>query len=524
MEHPVPKVVGIETEYGLAPRSGTASFQLPRDFFESVIPSPISWDYRLESAAQDARSPWISPEIAPESSLPAEKPEPQARRVQTMIFRDLNTVLPNGARFYIDHSHPEWSSPECLTAEEAALYDKAGEMFLMSLVRRFNETRDSGQEVTLYKNNTDHQGHSYGCHENYLMDAGVYQELFNGRSHQLYTYLLPYFITRPIFCGAGKVGGENGSAGVDYQLSQRADFFESVVGLQTTHHRPIINTRDEAHALRGYWRRLHVICGDSNLSAWSTYLKVGVTQLILAMLEDRRVRLPRNITLSDPLPAVRAISQDPTLRVKVRLEGRRARYTALEIQKVYLETARTFLDRDPEAGALWEDVWQDWAQVLRWLEESSEELDRRLDWRIKWKFLQSHLHRKQIGWDDPQARELDLKYHALDEEAGLFFILCRNGLVEDMFDADQIQAAVSDPPVSTRAYVRGLLVQRYSDRISSLNWDAISFSDPDAPGVRTLRLETANPMMYNKQQLVDLLGNLQDLAGTLEILKSLNPG
>lgn len=512
MSQLVPKIVGIETEYALASRNGIATFQLPREFFEFTVKNPIAWDYRLESAARDARNPWI-PSSGSSDTLMAQplqdslSQDVQANKIQAVISRDLSTVLPNGARFYIDHAHPEWSSPECLTAEDAALYDKAGERFLMSLVDTFNQSREPGSTIVLYKNNSDHQGHSYGCHENYLIDAKVYEDLFNSKAHQLYTYLLPYFITRQIFCGAGKVGTENGSGQVDYQLSQRADFFESIVGLQTTHHRPIINTRDEAHALSNRWRRLHVICGDSNLSAWSTYLKIGVTQIILSLLESQCVRLPSKIMLADPLAAIRAISQDPSLKVKIRLDGRRAKYTALDIQKVYLDISRKFLDKNAEAKLQWENVWQDWAQVIQWLEESNEVLDRRLDWRIKRKFLNSHIQRKKIGWDDPQAKELDIKYHALDEQQGIYFILSKNGLIDELFAHEQIRMAVSTPPSDTRAYMRGQLVKRYSDQISSMNWDAVSFANADALGDKSLRLDMTNPMMYNKHQVADFFNN-----------------
>ena len=375
------------------------------------------------------------------------------------------------------------------------------------------------RQVILFKNNTDHQGHSYGCHENYLMAADVYEDLFNNKAHWLYAYLLPYLVTRQVFCGAGKVGVEQGGCPVDYQLSQRADFFEQTLGLQTMYDRPIINTRDEPHADRARFRRLHVICGDANLAEWSTYLKVAVTQLILTMLEADALNLSDDVMLSDPVTAIKMVSHDPDLKATVSLERGSRQYTALEIQKVFLEAARRYLDSDVSIESQWGQIWKDWAWVIERLEMQPEALDSYLDWRIKSKFIAAQLKRKSISWQQAAALEMDMKYHWLDTESGFFYLLHQAGLIENLVTEDEITQAMVQPPISTRAYLRGRCLDKYAGQVISANWDVMTLQIGRGDDLRTLRLRFSDPTTGTQAAVEpSLAGNfdLDQLGRTIE--------
>src|SRR5215210_4017981 len=251
----------------------------------------VGWDFEDESPGRDARG------FAREDASPPE--------VETHL---VNTVLTNGARYYVDHAHPEFSTPECTDALQVVRYDKAGERVLARSMQAASRLLPQGQEIVVYKNNSDGKGNSYGTHENYLVDRAV-------PFATLVRHLRPWVVTRQVFTGAGKVGGENGTGHTGYQLSQRADFFEEEVGLETTLKRPVVNTRDEPHADPQKYRRLHVIVGDANLCEVATYLKVGATAIVLAMIEDGFI--DKDLSISSPVAAIRSVSHDPRLRATV---------------------------------------------------------------------------------------------------------------------------------------------------------------------------------------------------------------
>src|ERR671918_3129256 len=325
----IPKVMGTETEYGIS-GPGNADFNpvlssslLINTFAGSL--RRIRWDYEQESPLRDARG-----------FEPVQEREPSEEDLGLA-----NVILPNGARYYVDHAHPEYSTPECSTPREVVVHDRAGERILERSLRLAGDLLPPGERIGIYKNNSDGKGNSYGCHENYLVDRRT-------PFSKIVRDLTPFFVSRQIFTGAGKVGVEGGRAeGVDvpYQLSQRTDFFEAEVGLETTLKRPIINTRDEPHADPEKYRRLHVIIGDANLAELSPYLKVGTSSLVLAMIEARA--LTQDLSIEEPVAALQAISHDPTLATRVRLRDGR-RMTALEVQQAYLEMAQRHVDRRSE--------------------------------------------------------------------------------------------------------------------------------------------------------------------------------
>ncbi|MSO79972.1 MAG: proteasome accessory factor PafA2, partial [Acidimicrobiia bacterium] len=406
----VPKVCGIETEYGVVLRGAgeanpvLASSMLINGYVEH---HKVGWDFDDESPGRDARG------FARDGSQPPE--------IETHL---VNTVLTNGARYYVDHAHPEYSTPECADALELVVADKAGERVLARSMLAASRLLDPGQEVVVYKNNSDGKGNSYGTHENYLVDRAV-------PFGNLVRYLLPWFATRQVFTGAGKVGCENGADAVDYQLSSRADFFEEEVGLETTLKRPIVNTRDEPHADPQLYRRLHVIAGDANLCEVATFLKVGTTAIILAMIEDNFI--DKDYSIVGVVPAMRVVSHDPTCRATVELVAG-GRMTAIEMQWEFLRLAQKYADDtglEMCGGELvGQQVLTRWESVLSALEHDPKQLDGQLDWVTKLGLLEAYVDRDNLEWNDAKLALLDLQYHDVRPERSLYERLVRAGKVE----------------------------------------------------------------------------------------------
>jgi proteasome accessory factor A len=379
----------------------------------------------------------------------------------------VNAVLTNGARYYVDHAHPEYSTPECADAFEATLFDKAGERILARSMEAARRLLPQGQEIVVYKNNSDGKGNSYGCHENYLVDRNVPFAV-------LVRNLIPWFVTRQIFTGAGKVGAENGAEPAEYQISQRADFFEEEVGLETTLKRPIVNTRDEPHADPQKYRRLHVIVGDANLCEVATYLKVGATAIVLAMIEDGFV--DKDLSISTPVAAIRAVSHDPSLRQTVDV-AELGRCTALDVQWEFLRLARKYAEESGLESCGGEDagrrVLDRWESVLGALESDPTSLDGQLDWITKQQLLQAYAARDGLEWNDPKLELLSVQYHDVRPERSLYERLVRAGKVERLLVEDEVRAAMADPPPSTRAYFRGTCLARWADSVVAANWDSL---------------------------------------------------
>ena len=449
------KVVGVETEYGIVLRGGgesnpIAASSMLINAYVSSLRQKVGWDFEDETPGNDARG------FSVDGAMPPE--------VDTHL---VNAVLTNGARYYVDHAHPECSTPECSDAREVVVWDKAAEQILIASMVAAQPLLPEGQEILVHKNNSDGKGNSYGCHENYLMDRAVpFGRIVHG--------IMPFFVTRQIFAGAGKVGCEASTTGgvdVPFQISQRADFFEEEVGLETTLKRPIVNTRDEPHCDAQKYRRLHVILGDANLSEISTYLKVGTTAIVLAMIEDDE--LPRDLSLATPVQSLRKVSWDTSLTELVELADG-GRMTALDLQWQYFDYAKKYAEaRGLEAVG--EDVGQDvlrrWEHVLTALETDFLSLADQLDWVAKYRMFNGYRERHGIGWDDTRIRALDLQYHDLRPDRSLF----RRLGIERITDDAEVTAAMTEPPATTRAYFRGKCLQKWASAIVAANWDSLVF-------------------------------------------------
>ncbi|MDP9074640.1 MAG: proteasome accessory factor PafA2 [Actinomycetota bacterium] len=453
------KVLGLETEYGIIIRGAAdpnpiAASSALINAYVAELARRVAWDFEDESPGRDARG------FAREGSMPPE--------VETHL---VNAVLTNGARYYVDHAHPEYSSPECANALDAVLYDKAGERILARSIVAAGRILPPGQHIVVLKNNSDGKGNSYGTHENYLMDRSV----AFGRIVQ---YVIPHFVSRQVYTGAGKVGSEASSTlGMDvtFQLTQRADFFEEEVGLETTLKRPIVNTRDEPHCDAQKYRRLHVIVGDANLSEISTFLKVGATALVLSMIEDDWfARADRDYALANPVQAMRRVSYDLSLQRPMELADGRT-MTALEMQWEHLDLARKYAEDRGLESVGGEDVGRDilrrWEQVLGGLESDPMSLATTLDWVAKYRVINGYRERHGLSWRDPKLAAMDLQYHDVRPEKSLY---SRLGM-QRMLDEDAVIKAMTEPPTTTRAYFRGKCLERWGSQVAAANWDSLVF-------------------------------------------------
>jgi len=487
-------VCGVETEYGIAFRGSpdgnpvVASSMLVNAYVEH---RKVEWDFEDESPGRDARG------FAREDASPPE--------VETHL---VNTVLTNGARYYVDHAHPEFSTPECTDALQVVRYDKAGERVLARSMQAAGRLLPPGQEIVVYKNNSDGKGNSYGCHENYLMSRATPFPM-------IVRYLTPFLVTRQIFTGSGKVGSEgiNARHNVAFQLSQRADFFEVEVGLETTFKRPIINTRDEPHADPEKYRRLHVIIGDANMSEVATFLKTGTTALILKMIEDDFISA--DLSLAEPVAALKAISADPTCRATVALaEGRTVR--AVDLQWEFLDWARKYL-AEREIDPVTAEVMSRWEQVLAAIETDPMVADRQLDWVAKLRLIEAYRDRRGLSWDDPKLALVDLQYHDVRRDRGLYERLAASGRVERLTTDEEVERAVMDPPEDTRAYFRGRCIGRYPDAIAAASWDSLIMDI----GTDTLqRIPMREPLRGTKVHVEALLEEAETAADLVARLQS----
>jgi Pup amidohydrolase len=483
----VRRVMGTEVEYGISvvgqPMANpmVASSQVVNAYASATLKARRArWDFEEESPLRDARGFDMSRQVADASQLTDE---------------DLglaNIILTNGARLYVDHAHPEYSTPEVTTPLDIVKWDKAGEQVMLDASIRAGQL-PGGAAILLYKNNTDNKGASYGTHENYLMRRST---PFADIVHNL----TPFFVSRQVVCGAGRVGiGQDGREH-GFQISQRADYFEVEVGLETTLKRPIINTRDEPHADPEKYRRLHVILGDANLAEISTYLKVGTTALVLSMIEAGY--LQADLAVEGPVASLRAVSHDATLGHLLRLHDGR-RLTAVQLQMEYLDHAKKYVEERVDADPQTLDVLARWESVLDRLERDPMECATELDWVAKLKLLEQYRERDGLDWDDAKLMLIDLQYSDIRPDKGLYQRLVRLGRIERLLGDDAVAQAMHEPPEDTRAYFRGRCLEKYSEHVAAASWDSVIF---DLPGRETLqRVPTIDPLRGSKAHVGALL-------------------
>jgi len=462
------KICGIETEYGIVfrgvedPNPITASSILINSYLSDLTKSGgavhgapgVGWDFEFET----------------------------------------------GARYYVDHAHPELSTPECGDALSVVTFDRSAEVILERSMRAADALLPEGQSIVAYKNNSDGKGNSYGCHENYLID----RDLPFGR---IVAEITPHFITRQIFCGAGKVGSELGFSSelVPFQISQRADFFEEEVGLETTLKRPIINTRDEPHADPQKYRRLHVIIGDANMSEVATFLKVGTTAIVLAMIEDDWIR--RDLRFAAPIHALRTVSTDLSLTA--------ASATALEVQRYLLERAvdwgqhHGFSVVGEEVGP---EILRRWNETLSGLETDPESLASTVDWIAKYRLINGYRERHGLEWGDARLHALDLQYHDLRPEKSL----ARRVGLETICDPELVLQGMSFPPEDTRAYFRGACLAKFGDEIISANWDSMVFDVGSEPLRRVAMMEPSRGTASHVASVIESSQTAAELLAQLD--------
>lgn len=490
----VRRIQGSEVEYGIAvqgqPQANpmVASTHVVNSYAAAHgLTRRARWDYEEESPLRDARGFDLGRESADPSQLTDED------------MGLANIILTNGARLYVDHAHPEYSSPEVTSPLDVVRWEKAGEI----VMRRGAElaARVPGvAPIVLYKNNIDNKGASYGSHENYLMRRDV-------PFLSIVRQLTPFFVSRQVITGAGRVGQRQDGSVHAFQISQRADYFEVEVGLETTLKRPIINTRDEPHADPKKYRRLHVIIGDANCSEISIYLKHGTTSLVLAMIEADF--LPPAFEFVDPVAALHAISYDPTLTTAVELvDG--STMTALQLQHHYLEHARKFVESEGTDDEQTHEVLDRWESVLTRLGRDPMECVRELDWVAKLALLDRYRERDGLDWDHAKLHLVDLQYHDIRLERGLYHQLVRTGRIDRLLSDDEINDAVANPPRDTRAYFRGRCLQRFASDIAAASWDSVIF---DLPGHDSLqRVPTLEPTRGTAEHVEALFDRSQTAA------------
>ncbi|PRW65304.1 depupylase/deamidase Dop [Actinopolyspora mortivallis] len=493
------RIMGTEVEYGITvPGDATANPVLSSTHivlaYAAAADVPRArrarWDYEVESPLRDARGFDMGASTA------------QSNGSEGDDLGAANVILTNGARLYVDHAHPEYSSPEVTNPRDAVLWDKAGERVMEEAARRAASVPGTSP-IQLYKNNIDGKGASYGTHENYLCSRDTpFTAVITG--------LTPFFVSRQIVCGSGRVGLGQVGEKPGFQLSQRADYIEVEVGLETTLKRGIINTRDEPHADADRYRRLHVILGDANLAETATYLKMGTTALVLDMIEAGH-RFD-DLRLADPVKAVHLISYDPQLSQKVELaDGRR--FTGLDLQRAYHERAAAHVDS--RGGQSAREVVEMWGETLDLLGQDPMNCADRLDWPAKLQLLESYRARDNLGWSSPRLHMIDLQYADVRMDKGLYNRLVNRGSMRRLLTEEEVRRAVTDPPEDTRAYFRGRCLEHYPDEVAAASWDSVIF---DLGRDSLVRIPTLEPLRGTKAHVGELL---ESAASAEELVDSL---
>ncbi|MDP4014460.1 MAG: depupylase/deamidase Dop [Candidatus Nanopelagicales bacterium] len=502
----VHRVMGIETEYGISvpgqPHANAmlSSSQIVNAYAASALGDlrcRPRWDYDEESPLRDARG----------FDLTRAEADPGQLTDEDMGLA--NVILTNGARLYVDHAHPEYSTPEVTNPRDAVVWDKAGER-IMERAAKLASAIPHVAPIQLYKNNTDNKGVSYGCHENYLMSRRT-------PFADVVTVLIPFFVSRQVIAGSGRVGLGQDGRGDGFQLSQRADFFEVEVGLETTVKRPIINTRDEPHADPEEYRRLHVIVGDANLSETVTYLKLGTTALVLSMLEAGEV--DAGLMPVDPVAEMHAVSHDPGLAHRIQLRDGRG-VTALELQMEFHDRAAKHVAErlGSSVDQMTSDVLDRWISVLDQLRSDTLGLADTLDWVAKKKLLDGYRARDGLDWSADVLQLVDLQYSDVRSDRGLANRLASRGRLTRLTTDEEVTRAITSPPEDTRAWFRGECVRRFGAEVSAASWDSVIF---DIAGRQSLqRVPTLDPLRGTKAHVASLIDRARSADELVALLAS----
>ncbi|SDL71534.1 proteasome accessory factor A [Corynebacterium mycetoides] len=494
------RFMGTETEYGITSPDDPTLSPIVTSTHAVVAYAAVHtgararWDYEDEHPLKDARGFDL-------------------RRYRTVPVVDANAlgvanvVTSNGARFYVDHAHPEYSSPEVSNAFDAMLYDAAGDVVLNQAAANIAELYRQGVSVLkdkepcpplkFYKNNVDGKGASYGSHENYQYSRHT-------DFTRLSQALIPFFVTRQVLIGAGRVGiGQDGER-EGFQISQRADYFEQRVSLETTLNRGIVNTRDEPHADETRFRRLHVIVGDANMSQYSTFLKLGMTSLVLDAIEDD-VDFS-DLEIADPVAEIKAVSHDPTCTHELQLvSGRSA--TAIEILRAYRERVRG-------QGSVDKQVLELWGELLDDLEPDPLTTADRLDWTAKWALIRA-CQKRGVDIADPKLKAVDLQYADIDPSSSLHHALVRSGRMRTLVDADAIRVAAETPPEDTRAYFRGAVSTTFGEKVLASNWQAVLLDTRTGP--RKIRIDDVDA--FTRADVGEIMRRARDVDELIDMLE-----
>ena len=482
-------LMGMETEYGIIREDLETSDPVEESMklLQACERKSVSgkWAYSQENSHLDMRGFKVG-SLAQDEEEDAFCAEDR-KRPYSYLDMKCDRVLTNGARFYNDHTHPEYSTPECRSVFSLVAHDVAGERIVAECAAIRNRELE-GKPLQLFKNNTDYSGHSYGTHDNYLIPRETpFEDLVKG--------LTPFLVTRQLYAGAGKVGSESVGDFKGLQLAQRSDFIETVLSIETMTNRPLINTRDEPHAVSSRYRRLHLILGDANMSAYATALKLGSTSLVLKLIANGE-KFP-SLELADPVADVSKVSIDQTGVLQRKANGA---VTALEIQEAYLEAAeKAFFGKDGECD--W--ILVEWKKTLDELRHNPEKLSDRIDWAIKKKLFTEFMESEGIDWEDPILKSLDLEYHNLDPDRGLYRGLEQEGDVYSLLSEEEIVRAIESPPVGTRAQVRGQAVAQNAENIKRIHWTGVEFVNGeilDLTGV--ISSEQVEEILNTSKQLV----------------------
>lgn len=498
-----PILAGLETEYGLYVEGRGAENQID-DAMALVRAYPgerfSGWDYRHETPRADLRGFRVDrlqfdPQDAQFESGPARGSDQEVRSDQ---------VLANGARFYNDHGHPEYSTPECVSTDELVLHDLAGEIVVRRAAAAFDE--GAGRQSKVYRNNTDFHGASYGTHESYLVPREYGFE-------ELYAAVTPILIARQVLCGAGKVGHEAGEA-CDFQLSQRADFMIEPASVETLFKRSLFNTRDEPHADPSRWIRLHVIAGDANMIPSATRRKVGLVKLALALL---RVDAVPVWSIPHPVAAFTRLSKDRDGALPIEL-AHRSWTTAPELLESYFSAAeralgvRPGVPQDGLAGELGRLILE-CRELLQDRTECPDRFRKKVDWAAKRWLLEQVREEEGWGWAEPALRSYDLEYHLVDPHEGLYFALAEAGEVEGRpADAD-LESRLGRVHEATRARARGIAVRRFRPFLKTIGWRKLVFEIEGEITEIDLRPEANYPVE---------LESIDDVVSFIESLRTLS--